>query len=57
MKTKAAANTKKQNVALKDLKTKKNPKGGALIVKAPTSSPRGNLPDLDANANAVAISR
>ena len=29
MKTKQSASTKKQNIVLKDLKTKKNPKGGA----------------------------
>jgi hypothetical protein len=29
MKTKTAVSTKKQSVALKDLKTRKNPKGGA----------------------------
>jgi hypothetical protein len=29
MKTKVAASTKKQNIVVKDLKTKKNPKGGA----------------------------
>ena len=32
MKTKTAVSTKKQSVALKDLKTRKNPKGGAPIV-------------------------
>ena len=29
MKTKAATNIKKQNIVVRDLKTKKNPKGGA----------------------------
>jgi len=33
MKTKEAVSTKKQRVALKDLKTKKNPKGGANAVE------------------------
>jgi hypothetical protein len=33
MKTKTAVSTKKQSVALKDLKTRKNPKGGALLAK------------------------
>jgi hypothetical protein len=32
MKTKPAASIKKQSVTLKDLKTTKNPKGGAPIV-------------------------
>ena len=32
MKTKEAVSTKKQRVALKDLKTKKNPKGGFVKV-------------------------
>ena len=31
MKTKEAVSTKKQSVAVKDLKTKKNPKGGAPV--------------------------
>jgi hypothetical protein len=31
MKTKAPVSTKKQNVTVKDLKTKKNPKGGAPV--------------------------
>ena len=31
MKTKAAASNKKQAIIVKDLKTKKNPKGGAPI--------------------------
>ena len=30
MKTKTAVSTKKQSVALKDLKTRKNPKGGII---------------------------
>lgn len=31
MKTKPPVSTKKQSVALKDLKTRKNPKGGGTI--------------------------
>ena len=31
MKTKQATSTKKQTVAVKDLKARKNPKGGTLI--------------------------
>ena len=41
MKTKTPVSTKKQTVALKDLKTKKNPKGGA-----PISTSRSNIKHL-----------
>ena len=38
MKIKAPASTKKQNVTLRDLKTAKNPKGGAPCI--PNTGPR-----------------
>ncbi len=38
MKTKQPASSKKQNVALRDLKTTKNPKGGAPCI--PNKGPR-----------------
>ena len=50
MKTKPAIGTKKQSVTVKDLKTRKNPKGGvafqasSLPVKASVSQPLGWMP-------------
>lgn len=43
MKTKESAESKKQSVTLKDLKTRKNPKGGFGIINntGPTSVPAG----------------
>ena len=38
MKTKHPASSKKQNVTLRDLKTAKNPKGGAIGI--PNNGPR-----------------
>ena len=38
MKTKTPVSTKKQSVALKDLKTRKNPKGGVTVTITVTSS-------------------
>ena len=43
MKIKAPASTKKQNVTLRDLKTAKNPKGGAIPPSGTTSIPYGRV--------------
>ncbi|MDO8545384.1 MAG: hypothetical protein Q7S40_33500 [Opitutaceae bacterium] len=43
MKTKTPASTKKQNVAVKDLKTKKNPKGGGGITISGTKTGRARF--------------
>ncbi len=45
MKTKQAVSTKKQSVALKDLKTKKNPKGGAPINTSRSNIKRPSIAD------------
>ena len=41
MKTKQPASSKKQPVTLKDLTTKKNPKGGSLINTSRSNKRRG----------------
>ena len=45
MKTKKAVSTKKQSVALKDLKTKKNPNGGAEISAISNHKPPPGIAD------------
>ena len=44
MKTKAAVSTRKQSVTVKDLKTRKNPKGGALGTVTITVTPANDPP-------------
>jgi hypothetical protein len=45
MKTTAAASSKKQSVALKDLKTRKNPQGGAAINTSRSNIKRPSIAD------------
>ena len=45
MKTKQAASTKKQTIAVKDLKTRKNPKGGGSYIKKPGIAAGGGYVD------------
>ena len=45
MKTKASVSTKKQSAALKDLKSKKNPKGGAQVSSASNHNPHPGILD------------
>lgn len=42
MKTKSLAKSKKQPVTLKDLKTRKNPKGGGTVISGSTSGNPGD---------------
>jgi hypothetical protein len=45
MKTKEPVSTKKQSVALKDLKSKKNPKGGAQNISISNHNPHPGIAD------------
>ena len=45
MKTKQSASNKKQAIIVKDLKTRKNPKGGAPIVTSRSNIKRPSIAD------------
>jgi hypothetical protein len=45
MKTKQSVSTKKQSVTVRDLKSKKNPKGGAQVSSASNHKPPPGIAD------------
>jgi len=56
MKNKASVSTKKQSVTVKDLKSKKNPKGGAPILPSHSNILHNSPPMDDCNSTMQGVS-
>ena len=56
MKTKESVSTKKQSVIVRDLKTRKNPKGGAPILPSHSNILHNSQPKDDCNSSLQGVS-
>ena len=57
MKTKAPVSIKKHSVALKDLKTKKNPKGGGIICTSRSNIKHPGVDDANSALGSVSTTK